>query len=84
MKRVETGPIRFGDDWPGVFIRGDNAFGWAIHLRELRETYGLGTALDGLIETLESCDQRRIALGAITQLQPPVAATTEDTEKEGE
>lgn len=23
--RVETGPVQFGEDWPGVFIRGDNA-----------------------------------------------------------
>ena len=23
--RVETGPGQFGDDWPGVFIRGDQA-----------------------------------------------------------
>ena len=23
--RVETGTVQFGDDWPGVFIRGDNA-----------------------------------------------------------
>ena len=22
-ERVETGPIRFGDDWPGLFLRGD-------------------------------------------------------------
>lgn len=29
-KRVETGPIRFGDDWPGYFIRGDNAAGDAV------------------------------------------------------
>lgn len=28
-ERVETGPIAFGDDWPGVFIRGDNACGYA-------------------------------------------------------
>jgi hypothetical protein len=27
-ERVETGPVQFGDDWPGVFIRGDNAFGY--------------------------------------------------------
>ena len=26
-ERVETGPVQFNDDWPGVFIRGDNA-GW--------------------------------------------------------
>jgi hypothetical protein len=30
-KRVETGPIQFGEDWPGVFIRGDNA-GWYARL----------------------------------------------------
>lgn len=36
--RVETGPVQFGDDWPGVFIRGDNA-GWYGHL--------LGQVLDG-------------------------------------
>jgi hypothetical protein len=23
--RIETGPMQFGDDWPGVFIRGDSA-----------------------------------------------------------
>lgn len=27
--RVETGVVQFGQDWPGVFIRGDNAFYWA-------------------------------------------------------
>lgn len=27
QERVETGPVQFGDDWPGAFIRGDNA-GW--------------------------------------------------------
>ncbi len=30
--RVETGPVQFGDDWPGIFIRGDNAFHYAINL----------------------------------------------------
>lgn len=24
-KRVESGPVQFGEDWPGVFFRGDNA-----------------------------------------------------------
>ena len=23
--RVETGAVQFGDDWPGLFVRGDNA-----------------------------------------------------------
>ncbi|GEM_PF-4011619 len=25
--RVETGAVQFGDDWNGLFIRGDNAIG---------------------------------------------------------
>ncbi|HEV3438751.1 MAG TPA: hypothetical protein VG122_15405 [Gemmata sp.] len=25
VPRVETGAVQFGDDWPGLFIRGDNA-----------------------------------------------------------
>lgn len=25
--RVETGPVQFNDDWPGLFIRGDQAMG---------------------------------------------------------
>lgn len=39
MKRVETGPIQFGDsDWPGIFIRGDDAMYYSFALREaLRE-----------------------------------------------
>jgi len=34
--RVETGPVSFGEDWPGLFIRGDNCIfyseqlGWAL------------------------------------------------------
>jgi hypothetical protein len=24
-ERIESGPLQFGDDWPGVFIRGDKA-----------------------------------------------------------
>ena len=24
--RVETGAVQFGNDWPGLFVRGDNAF----------------------------------------------------------
>lgn len=36
--RVETGPVQFGDDWPGVFIRGDNAFAYAMALQEAMET----------------------------------------------
>lgn len=30
--RIETGAVQFGEDWPGTFIRGDNAFFYASHL----------------------------------------------------
>lgn len=30
--RVETGPLEINGDWPGVFIRGDNAMNYAMYL----------------------------------------------------
>lgn len=58
-ERVETGVIRFGDDWPGVFIRGDNAAHFAMTLSH----YMAGNhnnvidamVLNGLLTLLESC-----------------------------
>lgn len=39
QRRVETGPVQFfyahDIDWPGVFIRGDNAAHYALHLRQI-------------------------------------------------
>lgn len=32
--RPETGQMQFGDDWPGVFIRGDNAAHYMLTLRQ--------------------------------------------------
>lgn len=34
-KRVESGPVQFGDDWPGVFIRGDDAAAYAFELQRM-------------------------------------------------
>ena len=31
--RVETGPLRIGHDWCGVFIRGDDAQNFALSIR---------------------------------------------------
>jgi hypothetical protein len=31
--RMETGMMRFGDDWPGLFIRGDDAIGLMLSVR---------------------------------------------------
>lgn len=33
--RVETGSLTFGDDWPGCFIRGDDAFAYSQALQVL-------------------------------------------------
>lgn len=33
--RIETGAVQFEGDWPGVFIRGDNAMGMWIALQRL-------------------------------------------------
>ena len=33
--RTATGPLQVPDDWPGVFIRGDKAMGYAGKLRVL-------------------------------------------------
>lgn len=57
--RVESGPIMFGDDWPGLFLRGDDCHLYASSLRELlldRPDVGLITkrVLEGLLDALES------------------------------
>jgi hypothetical protein len=37
LPRVETGPVQFGDDWPGLFIRGDNAHSLMLWIRRLAD-----------------------------------------------
>jgi len=41
-ERAETGPVQFGDDWPGVFIRGDNAHHYALIIERLLQAIGQG------------------------------------------
>ena len=57
--RVETGPLQVGDDWPGVFIRGDNAGWYALQLTAYltREDEGAipQLTLRGLVEVLSGC-----------------------------
>ena len=35
--RVESGPVQFGDDWTGVFLRGDHCAYYALCLDQLSE-----------------------------------------------
>lgn len=37
MSRPETGPMQFGDDWRGIFVRGDDAMMLAFRLNHLLE-----------------------------------------------
>ncbi len=40
--RPETGPMKFGEDWTGVFIRGDDAMYFKMCLSEVIGAYGGG------------------------------------------
>lgn len=62
IARVATGPVRLGTDWPGVFIRGDEA----LALAELIEAAQLdgttlpcggngGALLNRMVDLLKSC-----------------------------
>jgi hypothetical protein len=35
--RVPTGALQFRDDWPGLFVRGDDAIGLMVSIRHLAE-----------------------------------------------
>jgi hypothetical protein len=55
--------MQFGDDWPGVFIRGDDALGYASTLRRTVErlvevdssSVDVARLADLLVELLGSC-----------------------------
>lgn len=55
--------MQFGDDWPGVFIRGDNALHYAMALQMALEhpeqikanPIMLGAPLRGLLRVLSGC-----------------------------
>lgn len=63
--RAETGPLQFGEDWPGVFIRGDNAESYAQALKKFREGESRSpfeeTALDSLLILLQDANVERKA-----------------------
>jgi hypothetical protein len=67
LERVETGRMQFADDWPGVFIRGDDALGFARSLRLLAdrvksiepEELSAWSRVTELAALLESCRVKR-------------------------
>jgi len=61
--RVETGPVRFGTDWTGTFVRGDDAFMFAYFLRNLLANpndFIARVAMISLANLLEQCDERKL------------------------
>jgi hypothetical protein len=57
--RAETGPMKFGDDWPGVFIRGDNAFFFLKVCEALTAANPVAEkGLEGLKELLAASQQK--------------------------
>lgn len=64
--RPETGPMQFGDDWPGVFIRGDNAFHYMnaamCAIKELDKDFNANwpaiAGLKNLVSLLDSSNAR--------------------------
>lgn len=57
MTRVETGPIRFGEDWAGYFLRGDNAMGLAQE----------ASMLEFLADNPEQCTRMRVQLTVLAR-----------------
>ncbi len=59
-KRPETGPMRFGDDWTGLFLRGDCALGYLSYVMIARSYLPdpQRAMLNGIIELLASADER--------------------------
>ena len=56
--RIETGPVKFGDDWSGVFIRGDDALAYAQLIRRYAEMTGWTlTTVNALARLLESANE---------------------------
>lgn len=63
--RPETGPMQFGDDWPGCFIRGDHAVHFGVMLEQLLNTVSpieysplAIVQLQGLANDLQNADIR--------------------------
>ncbi|MFO0788062.1 MAG: hypothetical protein U0805_01305 [Pirellulales bacterium] len=38
-RRVESGAVQLGEDWPGLFLRGDDAIRLMYHIRSLEKLF---------------------------------------------
>lgn len=68
-RRVEDGPVCFGDDWPGLFLRGDSCILFAEHLERLLDL------TKDLAETTGNTPfriSRAVLVGLLDNLQSPI------------
>lgn len=57
-ERISTGAVKFGEDWPGVFISGDEALSFANVLEMLCNSYDFSpedSVIGTKIKLLRSC-----------------------------
>lgn len=68
QERIETGAVQFNDDWPGLFIRGDNAYVLYVSIRYIldllseREIPQVFKFYCGVLETYASIIEKEICL----------------------
>lgn len=80
-RRPESGPMKFGDDWTGVFFRGDQAFFFSVMVeRHLAGDVDVMTraALKGLIESLNSCVEETVEPDEGVQVLKPYPECVEE------
>lgn len=75
QQRVETGAVRFGDDWPGIFIRGDHVASDAACLRDIIESGGTPFERAMLIPLYEA--MRGCIIGDAREVLAPLSKETE-------
>jgi len=64
--RVESGVVQFGNDWCGIFFRGDDAFAFAMaleaYMQDPTNEFNIfnKSVINSLIKVLMSCDERAV------------------------
>lgn len=76
-ERVDTGPIQFGKDWPGLFIRGDHAFAFRLLIEDVLGENVLGAwnrlRLESLANLLDECNLNpRTRRNSAIKIETPV------------
>lgn len=63
--RVESGAVQFGDDWPGLFLRGDDAMKLLASIRALE--------VDGTVNTNDHANMSAFALSWLSSVADTIS-----------